>query len=161
MGKIIKFIFSIIILSSVGLTLMGKLGFVPDTKVVPGSELSDGTLEDLMAKGLLVEGESIQYFYSEDLTSFVDYGNFFTEDRIVSYELDESGEELLIYTATYQEVSDIQFLDAESSLEDAYIEIYTGEEDPSFYLVVSTEEDLDEVFFSELVKNWKAKKSSI
>ena len=51
-------------------------------------QLSNDTKQELVEAGIVADHETILYYYSEDLFSFVDFGNLFTEKRAVSYELD-------------------------------------------------------------------------
>jgi hypothetical protein len=153
--KIIKFFFFSFLLLIVGLTLFINFGAIPDVKVVSGNELQESVKEELVEIGVIGEKEEIKYFYSEDLFSFVDYGNLFTQDRVVSYELDLETNERRIYSASYNEISHIEFEKGEGALEDSIIDIYVDGEH-RFSLVVSQEEGGDKVFHEALVKKWKS-----
>ncbi len=141
-----------------GLSTMGTfmtLGSIPDSKAVTGAQLSEGTKQKLIDAGIVGENETIKYFYSEDLFSFVNYGNLFTDKRVVSYEIDDGTNERAIYSAAYNEITNIEIEQSENFLDDSTIQVYENDEF-SFMLVVSTEENGDEAFFNELNKTWTA-----
>jgi len=152
------FTIAIILIITVAFTMVEVLAFfgkVPDTKAVTGSELSDSAKGDLVQSGIITNAEKIYYFYSEDFVSFIDYGNLFTDQRVISYELDQDSDERTLYSANYAEISDIQFHQSQDLLEDSTIEIFVDEE-LAFMLYVSTERRRDQAFFSKLIKVWES-----
>jgi hypothetical protein len=151
----VKYFVLAIILLIAGLTLFVNLSVIPDVKVVSGEELPKSVKEEMVEVGIIAETEDIKYFYSEDLFSFIDYGNLFTQDRVVSYELYGETKERRIYTATYNEISHIEFQKGESSLDDSVIEIYVGGKH-RFNLIVSQEEGGDKIFYDALINKWKS-----
>ena len=154
MWKFIKFCFALIFLLAAALTLFKSMGEIPDIKAVRGSELSQDVISEMVETGIIGEDEQIRYFYSEDLLSFIDYGNLFTETRVVSYEIDEDTGEKYIYSATYGEITDIRFVETEGVLDDSVIEIHIDNQH-NFSLVVSKEEDRDKQFYEEMLELWK------
>ncbi len=158
MWKIAKFALTGLFLIGLFFKLSVLTGAVPDSKVVSGDELPSDAVAVLRDLGIISRNEEIHYYYSEDLFSFENYGNLFTDKRVVSYETDEDTGERAIYSATYDEVSDITLEKSSSTFENSLIEVnIDGEHD--FYLVVSQEENGDEIFYKKLVERWKSAKN--
>ncbi len=155
MGKILKYGFTLIVLLGIALTVFISMGEIPDSKAVKGKDLPSGALESLREAGIVSKSEKIHYFYSEDLFSFVDYGNFFTDTRVVSYEVDGETNQRNVYSANFEEITNIQHNSSESFLDDSIIEIFVDEQH-SFNLVVSTEGNGDQRFYKKLVETWKS-----
>jgi len=155
MGKVIKYIFASLFLIFALMYLLMTAGVMPDTKVVAGDSLSSEVIASLREEGIILADEKIQYFYSEDLFSFENYGNLFTETRVVSYEMDAETNKRVIYSLPLAQVSDINLVKGESEFDDSIIEIFANNEH-KFSLVVSREEDGDDNFYSSLVSQWKS-----
>lgn len=159
MKRILVFLFAGIVSVGVLGVVFTFTGHMPDTKAVIGEKLPTAAKVKLIESGLVGEGESIEYFYSEAMLSFVEFGNFFTDTRVVSYELDEETNERVIYSATYDEISDLEFEKSTDILEDSLIYVY---QDGvwSFALVVSNEADGDVAFYNKLAQMWKANRGN-
>lgn len=162
MLKIVKGLYAgIFVLGGICITILAVMvifmatGQVPDSKAVTGNELSDSVQQKLVESGIVFENETIEYYYSEGLTSFVDYGNLFTDARVVSYELDPETNDRHIYSANYNDISEFKFEKSEDMLEDSVIEVYEAGE-YSFALIVSNEEDGDDKFYNKLNEIWTA-----
>jgi len=160
MFKVLGILFAGILTPLLVFGLLTLRGQTPDIKAVTGSDLSSHAKQKLVEAGIVTESENIEYFYSEDLFSFVNFGNLFTNERVISYELDADTDEKNIYSATYGEISDIEFNKSESMLEDSTIDIYQ-DGSFSFMLVVSNEENGDEAFHNKLVQNWMANRNAV
>ncbi len=156
MFKILKSFFGGLLLLGIAFTVFIATGQIPHSKAVTGMELAQSAQKKLVESGIVLESEKIEYYYSEGLTSFVDYGNLFTDMRVISYELDPETNERKIYSANYNEISEFLFERAESVLEDSVIQVYESGEF-SFALLVSDEEGGDEKFYRKLVETWNAK----
>ena len=156
--KGVKILFGIIVLLGIGITIVEELGMIPSIQTVRGDEFKERSVNSLLKEGIIAPKEHIHFFYSEDLFSFTNYGNLFTDKRIISYESDEETGERAIYYAEYAEVSNIEFEAGEDVLEDSMIHVYVnGEHD--FSLIVSNEEGGDKLFYDSLVRLWKEKKA--
>jgi hypothetical protein len=154
MWKLIKLIFTIVLLLIAAGIFFAEIGTIPDSKAVVGSDLPEKALRALKESGIVGENEEIEYYYSEDLFSFSDYGNLFTNSRVISYELDNETNERNVYSALYSEISDLKIIRPEDILDDAVIQVYIKGEH-AFDLVVSTEDGGHEKFFNGLVQKWK------
>lgn len=155
MGKVIKYIFASLFLFFALIYLLMSAGVMPDTKVVAGDSLPSEVVASLREEGIIQDGEKIQYYYSEDLFSFENYGNLFTETRVVSYETNEETGKRVIYSLPLAQVTDINFVKGESEFDDSIIEIFADNKH-KFSLLVSREEDGDDKFYSSLVSRWKS-----
>jgi len=162
MRTVLKILGAGVLLLVVFLFVFGWLlttGYVPDSKVVSGDTLSLSVIEDLRDEGIIEGDESIKYFYSEDLFSFVNYGNLYTDKRVISYEIDYDTNARKIYSAKFADISDLQFQESEEVLSDSMIDVYVNGE-VEFSLVVSNEEGGDETFFNSLERFWQNKLSA-
>ena len=68
----------VFVLGFIGLGVLGVLmdaGYAPSDRVVSASEMPDGHYEDLFAEGIIEQGESIEYFFSEGILSIFDGGS--------------------------------------------------------------------------------------
>lgn len=155
MPGIIKVILAGIVFLIALFALHMAIGQVPDTKVVAGEKLSTSAKQSLIDADIVSSDETVHYFYSEDLFSFDNFGNLFTDTRVVSYELDYDTDERVIYSATYSEISDIEFNKSDSLLDDSTINIYVAGV-YQFLLVVSPEAGGDQTFYDSLAQTWKA-----
>ncbi|MCP4270278.1 MAG: hypothetical protein GY777_32670 [Candidatus Brocadiaceae bacterium] len=133
-----------------------KTGYLPDTCVVKGTEMPTRQLSKLKEMHLgLEDDEEVKYFYSTSIISIKEGGCFFTNKKVIVYEnLDGK---LFVDSADFKEINDIVEVKG-NYLDDTVIYILK-EDDESLYLSISTESNLDEVFFSELLKLWKSKKN--
>ena len=132
-------------------TLQGS-GLLPSTQVVDGSEVPSRVVKVLGQYELLAENESITYFYAAGYFSFLVDGNYFTENRVVSY-WSESGE-FYADEADYGSIASIEPHFSEDLYE--YTEINVMRNDESeFILYVSAEEERDHLFVDELLARWK------
>ena len=143
-------IFCFLALMAIGLLL--ETGYIPDTKVLKGSELTSKTRQTLVDLEVLKLGEEVLYFYSAGLMSVAEDGNFFTPERVVSYENREG--EFSVSQAEYSEIVSITTDSEASYFEDGLILVETTGED-DFYLLVSSEDGRDKLFIQELRKRWR------
>jgi len=157
MFKFIKSLFFFMLLLGAVNNFLIFIGQIPDEKAVTGDELPDSAKLALIESGIISEDEKIEYYYSEGILSFVDYGNLFTDIRVISYEVDQESDSRYVYYAHYGDISDIKFNKSDSLLDDSVIEVYENG-DLSFFLVVSNKGNLDEAFYKKLVQVWKSKK---
>lgn len=159
MLKILKICFTLVILLSIVFTVLTLFGKIPDIEAVTGEKLPSEAVTSLLESGIIKEGEKIQYYYSEDLFSFVDNGDLFTNSRVIAFETNPDTNDRKIYSAVYSEISDIKFIKSESTLEFSEIEIHVKNR-PTFRLYVSTEEGGDQLFYKKLIEIWNANRET-
>ena len=133
--------------------VMTESGVWVPAALVKEDSLSNSHLETLRQNDILNEGERIELFFSEGLTSILEGGNIVTDLRVISYEtLDE---ELYVYSAPFSEISFVGIEEKGTNLtfSQIYVETYDGQ---GFYLLAPHEEAEDEQFVEAI----KAKASS-
>ncbi|MEE8112441.1 MAG: hypothetical protein V3T54_06880 [Acidobacteriota bacterium] len=145
----------LLVFLSVGVLV--ELGVIPDSAAVPGNRLSPRNFRTLLGNDLVLPGETILYFYSNGMFSILEDGNFFTEDRVVSYERWEGS--LISQSASFEEISEIDADFGEGILENSTIRVATRD-GGEFILLVSPEGDGDKAFFQLLRQQWRKKKGA-
>ena len=148
------FVAGLALLTLMGRGLLVETGLVPDSAIVPGERLPGRVVQKLRDEQLLEADEAIEYFYSPGLISFLHSGSFFTNQRVVLYDIEEG--ESTYWAATYVEITSImpRFSD-DSSSEDTTVQIHADGQEP-FTLVLSDEDDLDHEFVDVLFDRWHA-----
>ncbi len=93
-------------------------------------------------------GEEILWFYSQGLLSIETDGNLLTPTRAVSYWLHpDTG--FQVESAQYHEIADLTVKRAVSNLDTTEITVYRRD-GSGFILVLSAEDDRDQLFIKEL-----------
>jgi hypothetical protein len=95
---VIVVIVVLILMGLAGLGVLMEVGSVPDTCVVRGEKLSAMALSAIDDALHLEEGETVKFYYTDNLVSFED-GFVVTDRRIASYEAVEN--ETVVYSCTY------------------------------------------------------------
>ena len=83
-------------------------GLIPNSEVVSGSRVSGPDLAFLQNSGIIEPGEQILYFYSPGLLSIAHDGNILTDRRVMSYYTDPETAELLLVSASFAQITDIE-----------------------------------------------------
>jgi len=130
-----------------GIGLLSSTSVLLPAEVVDGDKLRDSQRQTLVDNGVLEPGEKIDLFYSAALASILQDGNFLTRDRIVSYEM--YGDSLNVYSIPLDEVQGFRIVKEGTLLEDTIMEL-SSEEYQRIILILSSENDGDEKFISEL-----------
>ena len=136
-------------LMAIGILL--EIGYIPDTKVLIGSEVSKKSRQTLVDLKLIKPNEEILYFYSAGFLSVAEDGNFFTPERVVSYQ--DCDGEFSVSEARFSEILSIEVESKGGVFEDALLYIETTDKG-GFYLLVSTEEGRDKLFIQDLRRVW-------
>ena len=142
----------LVLCAVIAIGVMIETGVLPDTAAVPGSEVSDETLEFLRSEGIIGADETVLFFYSAGLLDVRELGNLVTDQRVVNYW--ERGEEIEITEATYPEIESIEptFGSGVLGSSSFLIELHDGS---WFELVVPSESQLDREYFEVLESTWK------
>ncbi len=85
----------VVVLGVLALGVLGVLmdtGHAPSGRVLSAQEIPDNQYQELIAEGIVEEGEIIEFFYSEGLLSIKEGGSILTDYRVIAYEQDEEGE---------------------------------------------------------------------
>ena len=139
----------------IGLGGLIEAGVIPDSAAVPGDQLTDHQLNSLRDAGLVRPEEEILYFYSDGFFSILDDGNFFTNERVVSYAREDDS--LLYESARFSEITDLGVEFADGFLENTNIVVTTAD-GREFLLWVSNESGRDSVFVRMLTDSWQKKR---
>ena len=136
-----------LVLGSLITALAVAASFAPPTRALEGAEIPESYQATLLEAGILQPDERMVFFYSMGLFSILEDGNLLTDRRVVSYETLEG--ELLVASAPYEEVEEVDARFSESVFEDTLISVSTlhGEQ---FVLIVSAEDGGDRRFVAEL-----------
>ncbi|MDZ7643011.1 MAG: hypothetical protein U5K76_01500 [Woeseiaceae bacterium] len=66
-----------------------ETGHASSERVLSAQEIPDNRYQELIAEGIIEQGEVIEYFYSEGLLSIKEGGSILTNYRVIAYEQDE------------------------------------------------------------------------
>jgi len=124
------------------LAVLLSLNVLPATQVVDGPDLPSWHRNYLRAEQILENTEMVQHFYSAGFFSIKDDGNLLTDQRIISYWRDPDSRELVVASARYEDIQDLQ-LERGDALTDSTLTVvhHDGSE---FILILSTEADGDQ-----------------
>jgi hypothetical protein len=156
MRKFIPYLRVGIVIVLVLFFILAKQGTIPDVAAIPGERLPEVVKQLLVNEGIVSVEETIQYYYSEDLFSYKNYGNLFTDYRVISYELDED-EQRQVYSAEYKDIDKLVFDRDDPDRWDSTIKVYT-KSGHAFTLVISNEDGGDKTFYDKLKDLWEKKK---
>lgn len=132
-----------------GLGVLEKVGFVPSLEVLPGDKISADNKALLLEKGILMDKERIDWFYSAGIISIMEDGNILTDSRVVSYETRD--EKLNIYALNLEDITEINRVEKGDILTDTNLEIYNKDGD-GLRLYLSAEKGGDQKFIDDLLQ---------
>ncbi len=128
--------------------IASSLAIIPSTQVMPGYMIHAGDRTFLEQSGVVEPGEEILWFYSEGILSIETDGNLLTSTRAVSYWLDPDAG-FQIESAHYYEIADLSVKRAPSPLDNTEVTVHRRG-GSWFVLVLSAEDDRDQLFIKEL-----------
>ncbi len=131
-----------------------EFGYLPDSAAKPAGKIHPRHLKQLQAMGVVDPGETVLYFYSTALLSIRDDGNLFTDRRVISYQ--DTGDELQIFAAPYDEITDIGFEPGEAWGDHSTITV-TQADGNWFVLYVGPEGNGDQSFYDRLNQTWESR----
>lgn len=134
---------TILVIPLVALGVADSTGLIPPSSVVAGVDLSERQTRFIRKFGALGQNERIDYYYSDALFSYEDDGNIVTDERVVSYFIDESGEKY-VESAYFEEIVSLHVL-AGSFFEDTVIFVCLANNE-YFTLYSSAQEKSDRRF---------------
>jgi len=150
-----------VILIFVLLVLLGtamEYGFVPEVEALPTGKIHPRYLKKLREMQVIDPDERVLYFYSGSLLSIKRDGNLFTKDRVISYK--GYGDELELFSATYDEIVAIDFEQSESWEDDSIISVKLRD-GSWFTLTIAPESNGDQKFYRRLLDTWKRNNNDI
>jgi hypothetical protein len=99
----------LLILPLMALVIAGSTGLVPSPTVVAGTELSERQARLIREFAELRPHEKIDFYYSNAFISFEEDGNIVTDERVVSYYLDDAGTGM-VASAYFKEIVSLRVL---------------------------------------------------
>lgn len=147
-GILIAVVVGLILVAAVVLGHLIEAGKVPDSMALPKNKISPSLVAKLREMEVIEADEEVQFYYSPALLSFEVEGNLFTNLRVISYEGSD------VYSATWDQIENIEFEDSDSFFVDAVITVTTTDDD-LFILLVSAESNLDNAFYKQMNKLWE------
>lgn len=129
------------LLGFLGLAILGTLmdtGYAPSQRVLSADELPDSQYQELVAEGIIEEGEIVEYFYSEGLLSIKEGGSVLTDHRVIAYEQDEDGLVHTYYIAN-DEIESVTLVQQGDAFNYSVYQVTAPGEDNWLYLVLPHE----------------------
>jgi hypothetical protein len=143
-----------------GIALLGTFVTIPAAEVVTGVALPPGDVAWLRSAGVVQSDEVIEFFYSTGVTSIKGQGGLVTNKRVISYDTGEHSDKLVIESAFYKDIKDIDVEYSDSALDDTEVFISTGDDDEGFSLFLSAESKGDRRCVERLMQLWKTARES-
>lgn len=153
LGAILMVFFLLIM----GLGLAVQQGYIAEGTALPQNEIHPRYIKVLRDLEILGKDEKMYFFYSGAVLSIADEGNFFTNKRIVSYQVVE--DEKYVYEASYSEVESIEIQRSDTWLEDSVITVKKSDGE-WIALYVSTDSGGDASYYERLKAVWEKNKQN-
>ena len=131
----------VFLLGFLALGILGVLvdtGYAPSGQVLTAQEMEDSQYQELVAEGIIEQGETIEYFYSEGLLSIKEAGSILTDRRVIAYEQDEEGQ-LLVYYIPNDTIQSVTLVQEGSATQYSVYEVVAPGEGNWLYLVLPHE----------------------
>ena len=129
------------------LAVAPTLNLVPHVAVVEGSRVPPWHVEWMLEQGMLIEDETVVYFYGGGLLSFRIDGNIITDQAVVTYWQEEA--ETYFDYANYEEITSVDVSYGSSLFEDTTIRVIRSD-GAELLLWASTDEGRDHEFVAAL-----------
>lgn len=139
-------------LAALGVFLI-RVGNGPAIEAVPGAKVDAKTVRYLKERGLLAEGETLLYFYSEGLFDAEDQAVFCTDQKLCEYDV-EGGEAFSAASFPYEEIEALEFFPAEDDGPISLLEVRVREREPHT-LHLPTDEGGDREFEAVAREHWE------
>jgi hypothetical protein len=136
-GVVIGSVFALLIVIGV----LADTNVIPNTCVVRGSKLMARDVNYLKSLIDFEPSETIEYFYSTNILSIRSEGQFVTNLRVVTYELQDDGE-MFLGQARFEEIESLDDTPGTSILTDTELWVYPYDRE-SFLLYLSVEDGVD------------------
>jgi len=133
---------------------------VPSSEVVKGDALPQQDVAWLRSSGVVASDEVIEFFYSTGIASIKGQGSLVTDKRVISYDTEEGTDKLVIESALYTDIKDIDVEYSDSAFDDTEVLISTGQDDEGFSLFFSAESKGDRRCVERLMHLWKSARDS-
>lgn len=129
-----------------GVAVIGILG--GDTKVSLGKELRSSYRDHVVKMAKLPAEETIEMFYSSDLLLPDNDGNLLTNVAVYSWGDHLGDGQITLKRAAFAEITELDFAQGESWLDDSMLTISTQDDD--FFLLLPIEAKRDQLFVEKI-----------
>lgn len=131
----------------IGLLVENKL--LPDTTIVPGSELPESTRQQFVENGIIEPESKIVFVYGDGFLSFLESGTMLTERELIIYFHDDDNQ-LLIYQLPLDEIVEVTRVQEGNGFQDAFYKAVADDPEKWIQFNLPVEADGDTRFISEL-----------
>lgn len=135
----------LLIAAIIGFGVLTQSGFLPSTAVLAGNDVPSRHRALLYSEGIVPDGETLRYFYSEGFLSVLEGGSLLTDKRVITYVTDEAGQ-LQIYEIVLSEITAIDIVETGNFFTDSIYHVSTGDPERWLQFPLSTESGGDETF---------------
>jgi len=149
-------IFAIVVftgLMSIG--FMVQSGMMPDGDLYSAKKLPEKVTVELLEKGVLHNGDVVNYYQPEGIFSFTKSGTVFTDESIRYFKTDKN-DEVLVWDYPLKQIGKL-VLDSEKialGIELITMEIYGNDGEVGLIIGLTPKSGQAEVFKAELMKRW-------
>jgi hypothetical protein len=142
----------LVLLAVVVLAVGFETGYLPDDRALARGRIPHRALSVMREHGIIDPQEEVLYYYSDGLFSYLEDGNLFTPERVITYQTTD--DHLSVYSATYPEIESIEFEPSEDWYENSVITVTCTDGD-WLILVVSRTNGGDRRFHQQLRERWQ------
>lgn len=143
----------VFVLAFMSLAILGVLidtGYAPSERVLSAQEIPDNQYQELIADGIVEQGEMIEYFFSEGLVSIKEGGSILTDYRVIAYEQGDDGQ-VQTYSIANNDIQSVTLVQQGSVSQYSVYEVTAPGEGNWLYLVLPHENG-DGERFAEAVR---------
>lgn len=118
------------VLGFLALGIVGVLmeaGYAPSARVLSKQDIPNNQYQELVAEGIIEQGETIEYFYSEGVLSIKEGGSILTNHRVIAYEQDEEGQ-IHTYYILNDEIKSVKLVQQGDAMNYSVYEVAAGDE---------------------------------
>ena len=123
-----------------GAGLLTTTDYMPSTQVVAGNDVSVNDVALLTDKGILLDDEEIEYFYSYGFSSVLEGGSILTDRAVIIYFEDEDTN-IEIYEIEFPDIESIEMIEEGGIFSDSMYMIQGAEADEWIVVDLSVEND--------------------
>ena len=140
---------AVLFFSLAGAGLLTTTDYLPSTQVLAGADISVDDLTLLSEKGILLDGEEIEYFYSYGFSSVLEGGSILSDRAVIIYFEDEDTN-IEIYELEFPEIESIEMIEEGGIFSDSMYMIQGAEADDWIIVDLSVENDGHLMFINAL-----------
>jgi hypothetical protein len=136
---------ALLLAAILGFGALTQSGILPSTAVLAGDVVPSRHRALLYSEGIVPDGETLRYFYSEGFLSVLEAGSLLTDKRVITYVTDEAGQ-LQIYEILLSEITAIDVVETGNFFTDSIYHVSTGDAGLWLQFPLSTENGGDGTF---------------